>query len=562
MKKIASDVHSDSKTVKSHLMYGLEYDSLLTWILSTNSTKRYKDGDGKDVSIKEIMWSDSTRVGKYQNSNLNASSQSSALMKFNEVWGLAGNLDELTQETINGKRVGIGGSYAVKGGTRPVARRHAYDKLYSEMAIHYNDYLEETIGMRTALYITPELERVEWDPNLAFSYEQENKVKETVNGVTLVYESEETKYVAVPAGIKLYKEPKIEGKESEKLNFGKEVVMLAGEENVQTIDGKELQWSKVRVVLDNGKEAEGFVNGKDLSSEKTIFGETEFVMFNKPLDRYYNAKALIFGSPYEGEEFIDQRVNFSGFLEIIGKSIDEKQQWSVFKYSDDNYGFILSSDLREQGMKKNIEDYTFVFQSHDIPMYVSEDGTKVYDSPDGNETKKINKGTKVLIEAISTDGVWLRIHPDNNDNTFEYVKREELSLDEVTAENSSTSRAKRDIEGLEKAINKDNISKTITKVSNNSNMLYVTRASGVYIYEKEDSESNKIAWVKAGEAVEVIEQDPSSYGYIDWVKVKYKNAGMEYIGYVYESSSLRKGASWQFRGFSWSRYLRNYSNLF
>lgn len=144
IKSISENISKDNNAVKSHLLYGVEWDAALLWI--ANSYPRYIDVKGND--IYKVLVANSTYVGKYNNSKLESTIESKDTEFFNGIWGLGGNLAEITQETYNSKYVIRGGSYNTTGEHAPIASRDAT-----------NDLEKEEIGFRTALYVTPGLER-------------------------------------------------------------------------------------------------------------------------------------------------------------------------------------------------------------------------------------------------------------------------------------------------------------------------------------------------------------------------------------------------------------------
>ena len=139
---LAGNVEMES--VSSHLMYGVEYDATLRWILETYPNNK-----------KEILIN-STEVGKYTNTkvvqeNATLSAQKSSKY-YNGIWGLGGNLGEITQEKSGDKNqyyVIRGGSYESKGEDEPIASINITE-----------DTNKENLGYRTALYIKASEEEV------------------------------------------------------------------------------------------------------------------------------------------------------------------------------------------------------------------------------------------------------------------------------------------------------------------------------------------------------------------------------------------------------------------
>ncbi len=122
--------------VKSHLVFGAEYDSVLEWLIKSGAK-----------TLDEIA-NDSTKWGNYEN----AKDSSWKLLKTgsieewctNNIYDLAGNMAEWTQEQKgSSKRVIRGGSYDASGKNSPVSHRYRSNPCYS-----YKD-----TGFRVALCI-------------------------------------------------------------------------------------------------------------------------------------------------------------------------------------------------------------------------------------------------------------------------------------------------------------------------------------------------------------------------------------------------------------------------
>ncbi len=165
---IASKVEEGNPSVVSHLMYGVEYDATVLWIAETNSD--FKDSQSNDI-ITTLIY-DSTNVGKYDNSNFpaNASALESATF-FNGIWGLGGNLAEISQERKNGNEDYIfrGGSYNTTGQATPIASRKFAPNSSSVDA-----------GFRVSLYVNPDAVEVE-QSYATFEKDTEEDYKEEVS---------------------------------------------------------------------------------------------------------------------------------------------------------------------------------------------------------------------------------------------------------------------------------------------------------------------------------------------------------------------------------------------
>ena len=126
----------DNKTVKSHLTFGAEYDSVLEWFIET------------DVKTLTEIAKDSTEWGNHWNTKNSpkkvVETGSREEWCFNNIYDFAGNVDEWTQEhnRIFG-RVVRGGYYHGSGDRYPVAHRY-----YHDFSFCYN-----YTGFRATLYI-------------------------------------------------------------------------------------------------------------------------------------------------------------------------------------------------------------------------------------------------------------------------------------------------------------------------------------------------------------------------------------------------------------------------
>ena len=112
--KNAAATMAKSENLMSHLTYGAEYDTRNKWPIETGT-----------VTKKEIA-EDSTRLGNYYNNN----NYPKKIVKtgkdgcVNNIYGFAGNVDELTQEqSRSSNHVIRGGDYEGKGSIYPVGCR-------------------------------------------------------------------------------------------------------------------------------------------------------------------------------------------------------------------------------------------------------------------------------------------------------------------------------------------------------------------------------------------------------------------------------------------------------
>lgn len=137
-KKVASNIENN-KTVKSHLIYGAEYDSVLEWFIETGAK-----------TLDEIS-KDSTKWGNHWNTENSpqkvVETGSRKEWCANKICDFAGNVHEWTQEQkIENHRlyhIIRGGNYNFYGDKYPVAYRYHFPTFF------YND----DIGFRSALCI-------------------------------------------------------------------------------------------------------------------------------------------------------------------------------------------------------------------------------------------------------------------------------------------------------------------------------------------------------------------------------------------------------------------------
>ena len=129
-----------NSTLNSHLMYGIEWDSILNWLKGNATISSSTSGQTKTMEIADIQ-TNSCSWGNYCNSTGDAAENSyskqttgkSEYWKANNIYDLAGNVTEWTQEkySIGGERAGRGGYYNDSGEGSPAAIRYHMDASFT-----------------------------------------------------------------------------------------------------------------------------------------------------------------------------------------------------------------------------------------------------------------------------------------------------------------------------------------------------------------------------------------------------------------------------------------------
>ena len=133
---VSSNMKSE---MNSHLIYGVEWDSILQWLLDSNATIGAETEGTRNITQNDIQ-SDSRSWGNYSNSVGGAAENSGGLLpkktgtneywKVNNIYDLAGNVREWTQENYftGTYRANRGGNYYYVGGSYPAASRDFSDE--------------------------------------------------------------------------------------------------------------------------------------------------------------------------------------------------------------------------------------------------------------------------------------------------------------------------------------------------------------------------------------------------------------------------------------------------
>ena len=121
-------------SINSHLIYGIEFDSILNWFLESKAKIAVEENElMKEISLNDIQ-KDSKNWGNYKdsiggasvNSGVKQPSGTSEYWKVNNIYDLAGNVYEWTQEKFStgNFRTARGGTYNNLGIDYPVADRN------------------------------------------------------------------------------------------------------------------------------------------------------------------------------------------------------------------------------------------------------------------------------------------------------------------------------------------------------------------------------------------------------------------------------------------------------
>ncbi len=123
---------NNTKTPNMHLIYGIEWDSTLNWLIGNATISSSTAGTTKTMELSDIQ-TDSRSWGNYSNSTGDANTNSgwridtgtSEYWKANNIYDIAGNVEEWTQEkySTETRRASRGGTY---GDNNPVAHRNNY----------------------------------------------------------------------------------------------------------------------------------------------------------------------------------------------------------------------------------------------------------------------------------------------------------------------------------------------------------------------------------------------------------------------------------------------------
>lgn len=157
MKEIANIYKDQKNSVKSHLTYGFEWDAVMYWFV--------KEGN---ISAEQLGLDSSKIIGAKYKNNLNKEIKDKDVIGIKGIYGLAGNLIDVTQEvkkydqTSQADRVelseqyiiGRGGSYNDSGNSQTGGT-----PIGSRMTLTKEQINSQYVGFRNCLYIVDSEEK-------------------------------------------------------------------------------------------------------------------------------------------------------------------------------------------------------------------------------------------------------------------------------------------------------------------------------------------------------------------------------------------------------------------
>ena len=136
--------------IKIHLMYGVEWDSVLNWLKGKAEISSATSGIQKTMEIEDIQ-NNSSSWGNHENSTGDAVKEpweqgklqntgASEYWKANNIYDIAGNVFEWTQEKLSTgtNRAFRGGKYNNDGDYYPAAYRDGNDEGYKNSALRFS----------------------------------------------------------------------------------------------------------------------------------------------------------------------------------------------------------------------------------------------------------------------------------------------------------------------------------------------------------------------------------------------------------------------------------------
>lgn len=395
--KIAEDVHSSNTSVVSHIMYGVEYDAIVMNIKDTN--REYTDSKGNSIST--ILLDNSTYVGKYINSGLASTSSAESSSAFlNKIWGLGGNLEELTLETTSDKSyVTRGGSYAQTGEAYPIASRRITNTLNNSAS-----------GIRTTLYIKPNLLTVK-NQEETYEYNIIDDTKENIEDIDFIVYSKQAIWTCNFEGTTVYESPNKSSNKLATLPYATQVYLRA----LANTKKNDILWAKVE--LADG--TYGFVSYSDLTNVKVKIDKIDFIKQGYTT-RYYDKGIAIYDSPNTSSNVV-MTADCNGVIKVIGKSIS--QTWAIVEIDNKTY-YTLASKLKVSGQEENINGYKLILGMNDTKYVINTAGTNLLSKPGSDSVqKKLECAQEVILLGVSENKKYAKI---SIDSTTGYVIYDDL----------------------------------------------------------------------------------------------------------------------------------------
>ena len=146
-KEIAEGISNNSKSVVSHLTYGAEWDAMMIWLIKSGAISQEEAvTDGSEFPGAKYH-------GTYEvnDENEEVVLATEDLKGANGLYGIAGNIADITMEKYDNKVVVRGGSYIYTPTENTAGSR---------LPIEDKDLQDEDIGFRNCLYIRADLEEL------------------------------------------------------------------------------------------------------------------------------------------------------------------------------------------------------------------------------------------------------------------------------------------------------------------------------------------------------------------------------------------------------------------
>ena len=148
-----------NSTPNTHLMYGIEWDSVCSWLLGNATISSSTSGQTKTMELADLT--NSLSWGNYSTSTGNAATSSGSLRttgyseywKANNIYDLAGNISEFTQEVLADEPVDRAGSYGSGNSESSNGYYNYYQVVCRAMESRQYFSANETPGFRYSFYL-------------------------------------------------------------------------------------------------------------------------------------------------------------------------------------------------------------------------------------------------------------------------------------------------------------------------------------------------------------------------------------------------------------------------